>query len=104
MEQVNVQLDDVTYNAATQSFEALVSVERGGTVRTYACAVNAPITMSFEQAAQGLKTQAIRSDKAGHGLYSQMKRHAPGQRAGRAKFDPRRWLAQLGLARRSDAA
>ncbi|MEQ6249853.1 orotidine 5-phosphate decarboxylase [Sulfitobacter sp. HNIBRBA3233] len=98
-----VQLDNVIYNAATQSFEALVSVRSNGGTRRYACAIDAPITMSFEQAAEGLRTQALRRHSSGRGLYSQMKRHAPSLRAGREKFDPRRWLSELFMPR-SDAA
>ncbi|MEL6617764.1 MAG: orotidine 5-phosphate decarboxylase [Pseudomonadota bacterium] len=60
MQTVPLQLSDVIYNAATQAFEALVTVHdpRGG--RSYACAIDAPISMTFENAADGLARQAVR--------------------------------------------
>ncbi|WP_189799425.1 orotidine 5-phosphate decarboxylase [Tateyamaria sp. syn59] len=60
MQTVPLQLSDVIYNAATQSFEALVTVHDDRGARSYACAINAPITMAFEDAAEGLATQAMR--------------------------------------------
>ena len=55
-----IQLTDVTYNAATQCFEALVTVQDGEQLRRYACAIDAPITMSYRDAADGLSRQALR--------------------------------------------
>jgi len=60
MQTVPLQLSDVTYNAATQSFEALVTVHEPSGARSYACAIEAPITMEFAEAADGLATQALR--------------------------------------------
>lgn len=60
MQTVPLQLSDVIYNAATQSFEALVTVHDGDSARSYACAISAPITMEFDEAARGLATQAMR--------------------------------------------
>ena len=60
MQTVPLQLSDVIYNAATQSFEALVTAHDAGTARSYACAIDAPITMAFEDAAAGLARQAMR--------------------------------------------
>ncbi|WP_299609173.1 orotidine 5-phosphate decarboxylase [uncultured Tateyamaria sp.] len=60
MQTVPLQLSDVIYNAATQSFEALVTVHDAQGPRSYACAIDAPITMEFEDAAEGLATQAMR--------------------------------------------
>ncbi|MEX0370146.1 MAG: hypothetical protein AB3N09_05895 [Tateyamaria sp.] len=60
MQTVPLQLSDVIYNAATQSFEALVTVHDTGETRSYACAIDAPITMAFEDAAAGLAKQAMR--------------------------------------------
>ena len=60
MQTVPLQLSDVIYNAATQSFEALVTVHDAGQARSYACAIDAPITMEFADAASGLATQAMR--------------------------------------------
>ena len=95
MQNSGIQLSDVIYNAAEQTFEAVVAVHRDGNARRYACAINAPITMTFEQAAAGLKKQAIRRDRQGVGMYSEQVRRAAQQRAGRPRFDPRRWLESL---------
>lgn len=104
MAQTRIQLNDVIYNAASQSFEALVSISDGTRSKRYACAIDAPINMSFEQATAGLKTQALRKHASGRGLHSQMRRQLPSQRAGRAAFDPRAWLSSLGCTTRSNAA
>lgn len=90
-----IQLDEVVYNASNQSFEALVTVHDGPLTRKYACAIDAPITMKFEDAASGLSTQALRRHKAGRGIYSETKRFSPPARAGRSKFDPKNWLEQI---------
>ena len=104
MAETRIQLNDVIYNAGTQSFEALVCVGSGDAARRYACSIEAPITMSYAKAAEGLKTQALRRHGSRGGLSSRIRRQALVHRAGRAAFDPRRWLAQIGLAPRSDAA
>ncbi|MFD2739767.1 orotidine 5-phosphate decarboxylase [Sulfitobacter aestuarii] len=90
-----VQMTDVTYNAANQCFESLVTLHHGDRPRRYACAIDAPITMSFEDAAAGLHRQALRSAAAETGLQSRIARPAPAQRAGRQLFDPIRWLEKL---------
>lgn len=87
-----IQLSDVIYNAATQNFEALVTVHRDGRTCRYACAINAPITMTFEDAAEGLARQALRRDAGARHLHSELRLRAAKQRAGRRRFDPRRWL------------
>ncbi len=90
-----IQLTEVIYNAATQSFESLVTVHDGDRSRKYACAIAAPITMSFENAADGLARQALRRHKNNKDLYSEIKYQMPVPRAGRQRFDPRRWLENL---------
>lgn len=60
-----LQLSDVIYNAANQSFEALVSVHDASGTSRYACAIDAPIDMEFEIAATGLSTQALRRHTQG---------------------------------------
>ena len=95
MQMSSIQLSDVIYNAANQSFEALVSVSTEGRTRRYACAIDAPISMTFEQAAEGLTRQAIRRDMKGSSLYSEVMLRAAKQRAGRPRFDPRRWLQSI---------
>ncbi|MEO0766064.1 MAG: orotidine 5-phosphate decarboxylase [Pseudomonadota bacterium] len=57
---IPLQFSDVIYNAANQTFEALVTVHDASGARRYACAIHAPIDMEFEDAARGLSTQAIR--------------------------------------------
>ncbi|MEP1766952.1 MAG: orotidine 5-phosphate decarboxylase [Sulfitobacter sp.] len=99
-----IQINEVIYNASTQCFEALVSVDTGMRAAKYPCAIKAPITMSFEDASTGLTTQALRRHKQRDGLQSQMRHHAPMLRAGRPRFDPRKWLAQLGFGATDQAA
>lgn len=65
MYHVPLELKDVIYNAATQSFEALVTVHDGSNKRRYACSINAPIDMEFDDAARGLATQALRRHARG---------------------------------------
>lgn len=90
-----IQIGPVAYNATTQSFEALVTVHDGKRMRRYPCAIDAPISMSFEDASDGLSRQALRRHRAGQGLHSQMLRADPPVRAGRPHFDPRGWLQSL---------
>jgi|AntRauMFilla1563_2_1112583.scaffolds.fasta_scaffold40522_2 ATP-dependent protease HslVU (ClpYQ) peptidase subunit len=98
-------LSEVIYNPANQCFEALVSVRESGSSRRYACAIEAPITMSFEDAARGLHTKALRLHAADTCLYSQMRHHVAAVRKARVRLDPRTLLAHLGLVpRRSNAA
>lgn len=104
MTQTQVQLSQVIYNAATQSFEALATVTTQTETKTYPCAIEAPITMSFERAAKGLKIKALRKSASNSGMYSQMRHHMAAVRAGRPRFDPRTWLAQLGFGSIDKAA
>lgn len=97
MKQSNVQIGPVAYNAATQCFEALVTVYTAGKIRKFPCAIEAPISMSFERAALGLKKQALRRLDDRNGLQSKMRKHAANIRAGRPSFDPRNWLTHLGF-------
>lgn len=83
MQTVPLQLSDVIYNAANQSFEALVTVHDASGVQSYACAIDAPITMEFEQAAAGLATQAMRRHTFGRSDAAHMPKAAVPQRAGR---------------------
>lgn len=90
-----IQLKDVRYNAATQEFEASVTVHDNAIVRTYACAIPAPLTTTYEDAAKGLSKQAIRRHQHRGGLFSEQLRQSPQQRAGRISPDPIRWLKRL---------
>lgn len=60
MPQYPVELSNVIYNPATQSFEALARVHDPEGSRSYACAIAAPITTEFPRASEGLATQALR--------------------------------------------
>lgn len=83
MQTVPLQLSDVIYNAANQSFEALVTVHDASGARSYACAIDAPITMEFEDAARGLSTQALRRHTHGHADSVRAQTPPVVQRAGR---------------------
>lgn len=100
MNNESIQLNDVFYNAASQCFEGLVTIHQGGTTRRYACAIDAPITMTFEDAAHGLRRHALRRHKdQGGALFSETHRSTAKQRFGGRTFNARRWLA--GLTNRS---
>jgi hypothetical protein len=104
MTQTRIQIDDVTYNAATQCFEASVTIQDAKYTRKFPCAIEAPITMDFVRASEGLKKQALRQNEGGAGLYSQMHRRVTEQRAGRQRFDARSWLSQFGFGANDKAA
>ncbi|MEQ6203265.1 orotidine 5-phosphate decarboxylase [Sulfitobacter sp. HNIBRBA2951] len=95
MKDTKTHIDQVIYNACAQQFEALVTVGTGDDAKKYACAIDAPITMTFKDAAQGLTTKALRMDKKHQGLRSFTRQHVAAVRAGRPRFDPRVWLSQL---------
>lgn len=95
MQTYQTQLSDVIYNASTQCFEALVTLHDGGKARRYACAINAPITMTFKDAASGLTKQAQRRHETRHGLGSHFSAARARPRAGRMGLDPVRWLESL---------
>lgn len=89
------QLIDVSYNASTQCFEAVVKIHGKNRTRGYACAIKAPITMAFKDAAESLARQAMRQHQKRKGLSSSFARRAHAQRSGRTKFDLDNWLEQL---------
>ena len=103
-----IKLDQVTYNASNRCFEALVKVQTGPVSRTYPCAIEAPLTMPFEKAAEALRLQALRCATQSGSMYSQMRHSAPVRAGridtGRTRFDARRWLAQLGFVTLNKAA
>ncbi len=68
------ELTDVIYNAATQAFEAKVTLHEPTGPVSYACEVEAPITTSFEDAAELLTREALRRHGAPLGLRSIRKR------------------------------
>ena len=65
-----IQLSNVIFNPATQCFEAVAHVHDGHRSRSYACAIAAPITLSFEDAARGLADQALQRHATTPGLSS----------------------------------
>jgi len=73
MKTPKIELNHVHYNAATQSFEGLVTLKDGQQTHSYPCAINAPIDMSFERASEGLTQQALRRHGKPHGLRSLIK-------------------------------
>ncbi|WP_415921998.1 orotidine 5-phosphate decarboxylase [Tateyamaria sp. SN6-1] len=83
MQTVPLQLSDVIYNAATQSFEARVTVHDPRGARSYACAIDAPITMEFPEAADGLAKQAMRRHTHGRADATHMPSATPTRRSGR---------------------
>jgi len=90
-----VELTSVIYNAADQTFEALATVHDGTESKRYACAINAPIEMSFEDAAKGLETQARRRHAGTAGLASKYITARPMQRSGRPAQSTMDWLQKL---------
>ncbi len=70
MQSLKTELTDVIYNAASQAFEARVAVHGPDGLESYACAIEAPITMSFKDAAKGLTRQALRKHGAPRGMRS----------------------------------
>ena len=95
MNNVPVKIEGVHYNAATQSFEATVTVFGGQGTRNYACAIEAPISTTYEEAADGLARQARRRYVHRGGLHSKSVSVVPRQPHTRGKFDPTEWLHQI---------
>lgn len=90
-----IELKDVRYNAGNQCFEAIVTLHDNATVRRYACAFEAPITLAFEDATKGLARQAIRRHQQKDGLFSEfseMVRETPRRLT---RWSTRRWLNGL---------
>lgn len=99
-----IQLSDVRYNATTQSFEALVTVHDNATRRRYACAVTAPITTSFEDAARSLAKQAVQLHQQQAGSLSSAVSVATQRPAPRLRFDVTRWLRGVAAHRNASPA
>lgn len=90
-----IELNDVQYNATEQQFEASVTVHDNATVRRYACAIAAPITVDFEQAAKGLAKQAIRRHQSGRGLFSERETRMSRTSSRLTRRSVNRWLQRL---------
>jgi hypothetical protein len=76
-----IELKQVRYNAANQSFEAAVTVHDNDTVRTYACSIKAPLSMTYEEASRRLGKQAIHNHQRRGGLFSEVTRLVQGGRS-----------------------
>ncbi len=74
MQKLQTELANVIYNAATQAFEAKVTVHDQTETCSYACELKAPIDLSFKRAASGLIEQALRKHGAPSGLRSVLTR------------------------------
>ena len=57
---IKVHLSNVAYNAATQAFEARAVLRDQGIRHSYACMIEGPITMQFDDAAGRLSRQAFK--------------------------------------------
>ncbi|MEL7100304.1 MAG: orotidine 5-phosphate decarboxylase [Pseudomonadota bacterium] len=94
----SIQLSEVVYNAATQSFEARATVYAPEGARVYACAIDAPITMTFADAASGLSKQALRRHTARGGLRARIiapARAVAARARARRRMDPFAMLRRL---------
>jgi hypothetical protein len=101
MQRHTVELSNVIYNAASQRFEALATVHGGTEARKFACAIEAPIDMSFEDAATGLTTQALRRNAGRGGLSSKHMFHpSKVQRALRSVLPTKRSFDPFDMLRR----
>lgn len=92
MQTQKTELTEVIYNAARQEFEAKVTVHDAHQSVTYACAIEAPISMSFEDAAAGLAKQALRRHGAPTGLRSLIAKMPSRSNLRRVSERPRRGL------------
>jgi hypothetical protein len=94
-----VELNNVIYNAASQSFEALATVYAGSFSRSFACAINAPIDMTFADAARGLSTQAQRRFNGDAGLSSSHPAHTPAPQVRAGRTPPRKVMDAFEMLR-----
>lgn len=90
-----IQLTDVRYNPAAQQFEANVTVHDDNLRRTYACAICAPITTAFEDAAKQLSQQALHHHVTSGGLLTHIAVQPVTQPRVHRRFDPVRWLNRV---------
>lgn len=62
--------DEIRYDAADQTFNAVVSISTEFGDLRYACSVAAPLTMSISQASAALRREALRRHCQAPELYS----------------------------------
>jgi len=65
MSSYHAQVQNLHYNAATQSFEAIVALHEGSDTLKFPCSLEAPIEFSFEWVARRLVAQAKAARKRG---------------------------------------
>lgn len=94
-----VELNNVIYNAASQNFETLATVYAGSSSRSFACAINAPIDMSFKDAALGLSTQAQRRFQGTAGLSSSHPASIPAPQVRAGRTSPRKIMDAFEMLR-----
>ncbi|TCS66195.1 hypothetical protein EDD52_1029 [Primorskyibacter sedentarius] len=70
------QISDVTYNAASQCFEALVTLHVGKTLVHVASAFHAPMNTSYRIITGGLTRVALRDLVRGNAMLSRRSAHA----------------------------
>ncbi|WP_439105394.1 hypothetical protein [Celeribacter marinus] len=72
MKLYSAQVSDLTFDAATQQFQADVIFYEGGDQVTYAVELSAPFTASFETVSRGLmvRARAIRKQERGSSIAS----------------------------------
>ncbi len=92
MQTQKIEMTDVIYNAANQAFEALVTVHDFGRSHKYPCAIAAPITMDFQDAAEGLSRQAQRRHTRKLAAQKDAPRFVPLRPAKPRGFDAASWL------------
>ncbi len=90
-----IELDDVRYNAATQSFEAAVRLHDGPITRTYPCSVEAPLSTAFEYATRRLSALAIQQHVSGGGLFSETGQRAQPHARRKQRLSSQGWLSKL---------
>lgn len=74
MQSPKVEINEVIYNAAEQAFEGKVVIHDDAGSHSYACSIDAPISMPFKRASQGLVKQAMRRHGTQNGLRSYLER------------------------------
>ncbi|MWD27905.1 hypothetical protein E0K89_010510 [Aquicoccus sp. SCR17] len=72
-QQAGPELSRVTYNPATQAFEAVVTFHNSDGRMTYAASLAAPLDMSFEEAAEGLIRDARAQARKANALGSRFR-------------------------------
>ncbi|ALI55916.1 hypothetical protein [Celeribacter marinus] len=72
MKLYSAQVSDLTFDAATQQFQADVIFHEGGEQVTYPVELSAPFTASFETVSRGLmvRARAIRKQERGASIAS----------------------------------